>query len=290
MTTIAAHERRREQSGMGQQPCHHGNLEHYAHGERHGHQRADIRVESDHVWHFAAHLIGAEEAEREREDEEIAYRRTQEEHQIARSDNAHRIVTLTLIKGRRDKAKQLIDHIRRGADGAHTQRRLHMDDKLLRQSSADKLDVERLHILAAERRYAVQKPISDKVSFLRSEHHVEDGHLKQERYDATHDDDGDDLYDDASQHFEMIPERHQAIHYSSFFTVSADESFSSMPFIPSLNDFTPRPRPFMSSGIFFPPKKSRTTMAMSSTSWKPMPPIKEIVFIFKVLCVTICFV
>lgn len=42
---------------------------------------------------------------------------------------------------------------------------------------------------------------------------------------------------------------------------------------------TPFPSPFISSGIFLPPKKSSTTRAMSSTSDIPNPPIKSNRFI-----------
>ena len=54
-----------------------------------------------------------------------------------------------------------------------------------------------------------------------------------------------------------------------FFSVSSNLISSSKPFTPSLKFFTPLPIPFISSGIFFPPKSNNTTMAMITIS--PVP-------------------
>jgi quercetin dioxygenase-like cupin family protein len=57
---------------------------------------------------------------------------------------------------------------------------------------------------------------------------------------------------------------------SRFFSTSDLRSL-----IPSLNSFTPLPRPFMNSGIFFAPKSTSTTMPINRISWNPTPPRKR---------------
>ena len=81
----------------------------------------------------------------------------------------------------------------------------------------------------------------------------------------------------------MIPEgllvlhrHHLLLLFSGFVSIPC---FISV--IPFLNECTPVPMPFISSGIFLPPKNSNTTSATSSTSYMLVPPINKGVIIIK---------
>ncbi len=90
------------------------------------------------------------------------------------------------------------------------------------------------------------------------------------------------LYQGSPQYIQMLPKRHltdlsliyrlsHICHLTGFSSLMS-RSFST-PFTPSLKLRTPLPRPFISSGIFLPPKNSRTISTMKIISCVPIPNI-----------------
>ena len=89
---------------------------------------------------------------------------------------------------------------------------------------------------------------------------------------------------------DLLIRRSKILHLHLFFSVleyhwfifalsSSFRSFS-ISFIPSLKLLTPFPKPFINSGIFLPPQKSKTTRAIIMISPAPIFPKNKIVFIF----------
>ena len=57
MTAITCHERRLQQSGLGQKPRQHRQLEHDAHEQQEQEEGVDVGIEGNEIWHIAADLI-----------------------------------------------------------------------------------------------------------------------------------------------------------------------------------------------------------------------------------------
>ncbi len=127
--------------------------------------------------------------------------------------------------------------------------------------------------------------IGDKTGILRRKNHIKQFLLEKERNHTEHNDHCRDPEQHSPKHVKMVPEGHtlragSLTHLSPLFSLlsllMSVTSFS-ISFMPSLNDLTPFPRPFINSGIFLPPKKRSTTSAMSRISDIPRPPINNII-------------
>ena len=120
MFAVAAHEIGGEETQFGKQPRENRNFEDQTHRQRHSHQSGDVGLQSDHVVHFAADLIGSQETERQRKDQKVAHRHTQSKHRISASDHPHHILPLIDIQSGRHEAEQLIEDIRQRTEDSGT--------------------------------------------------------------------------------------------------------------------------------------------------------------------------
>ena len=145
-----------------------------------------------------------------------------------------------------------------------------MHHKLLRQARIDELK----HEVAG-----AQQAVGGEVSLCRSKNerkhrilaHKGDNGKQHHRCECAQ--------ERAAQFFKVFPERQG---FSSVTSFSASTAFfSPLPSMPSLNSLTPRPRPRISSGIFFPPKSSSTMSAITRISCRCSP--NMIVFFLSLL-------
>ena len=131
-----------------------------------------------------------------------------------------------------------------------------MYDKLLCQSCTYKLHMEEAFpVISCKCSQCIKHFISDKLRLFRCEYNVKQFFLEKESHyteSHSHEKNPDD---GSTQLVKMVPKCHSP----SFEVLSLSLS-------PSLNERTPLPSPFISSGIFLPPKKRSTTKAIRSTS------------------------
>ncbi len=143
-----------------------------------------------------------------------------------------------------------------------------MHHKLLRQARIDELK----HEVAG-----AQQAVGGEVSLRRSKNerkhrilaHKGDNGKQHHRCECAQ--------ERAAQFFKVFPERQGVSTVTSFSASSA--FFSPLPSMPSLNSLTPRPRPRISSGIFFPPKSSSTMSAITRISCRCNPNIIVLLFV-----------
>ncbi len=205
MAAVAAHEGVGEQTHLCQEPAHHGYLEDDAHGQAEHEERGDVGVQRDEVLHVARHLVGAQEAEGEREDEEVAHQHAHQEHHVAAAHHTHGIAPLVGIETGRDEEEELVEDVGRGAEDAHAHGRLHVDDELLGQTRADQLHAEGVGPLPAPRRHAVQQAVGHEVRVLGRQHQGEELLLEQEGHYAAHHAHGDHPHEHRPQHVQVVP-------------------------------------------------------------------------------------
>ena len=108
----------------------------------------------------------------------------------------------------------------------------------------------------------LQETVGNEPTVLGSQYDIEDKILETEGSHTAKKQCGNHPYEYVAQFIEMIP---KTLAFAHFFSSVVSDA-SSLPFMPSLKLRTPLPSPFISSGIFLPPKSSSTTSAMTTIS------------------------
>ena len=81
MLAVSAHHRSRENAPTRQKPAHHRYLEDQGDTQRQRQEGANVRLYGDEILQFSTHLIGSQEAESQRKNDEIAEQQTHDKHQ-----------------------------------------------------------------------------------------------------------------------------------------------------------------------------------------------------------------
>ena len=258
VATVLLHGLAMEDAQFAQQPRQDGYLENDAHGEGKEGEGIDVTFEGNEVLDGGVHLIAGEESEGDGEEDEVAEEDAKHEHEVGGDDERGGVASLVFVEGWRDETVELEDDVGGCHDDADVEAGGHVDDELAGQFCVDELHVG-----------GCAKDGWQEVGTLRGKDDKEDLVLEEKG------EEGEECYnDDASQQhsaqfFKMIPKGHA----SGSCALSSLEASSSVvgSFIPSLKARTPLPAPRMSSGIFLPPKRRRTTTRMTMISVVPRP-------------------
>ena len=134
-------------------------------------------MQGNEIVHLRRHLVGAQKAKREREDEKVVEQYAQGEHHVAATHYAIGVFPFPGVKGGRDEAEQHIYYIGGSADDAHVQGGLHVDQELLRQARIDELDAKWRYAaeIGKQAEANIVKPSeSDEIRLLRGQQQCED--------------------------------------------------------------------------------------------------------------------
>lgn len=103
MATVLLHLLAVKNAEAAEKPRKNWYLENKAHGEREEDESVDVTLEGDEVLHAAIHLIVAEEAKCNGENDEVVEERACHEHDVGSHDKRHRVPPLVLIQCRRNE-------------------------------------------------------------------------------------------------------------------------------------------------------------------------------------------
>ena len=146
VAAIAAHHGAADEAHAAEDGTDDGQLEDDADDEAHRDERVDIAAERQHVVDVGAHLIRAQEAHRQGEDDEVVDERAQGEHRVGGADDPERCTPLARIEAWRDEAEQLVEDVGQGAEQSRIEGHAHVGHELLRQTRVHQVEAEGLDV------------------------------------------------------------------------------------------------------------------------------------------------
>ena len=207
VASVARHEPPVDESHAAQDGADYGQLEDDAQHEAHGEEGVYIALQGKHVVHIGAHLIGAQETDGKRENEEIVQQRAKEEHGAGRDDHPPPGTPFIGVKPRRNEAEQFEDDVGRSTEQAGIDGHLHMGHELLGEAGVHEVQGKRLGSHEAE---------GDKLAAPGGEHCGKEPVLQTEGNDSKGHCYCQRAHDDPPQNFQMIPESALRVHRFQF--------------------------------------------------------------------------
>ena len=211
MASVFAEKSSFQESHLAQEPRQQRQLKHSPHHKDEHKEIVHIRVERHHGLDLRAQLVGGQEAQGQREHDEIPHGHAKVEHQVAEKKGLVDAALFMVVKSGRDEAPEQVDHHRKAQNQGHPARGRHMDEKLRRQLETDGMELERSRrevagqqaVLAQEVHQAVER----EVGAAGREHHVVEHpwhHAKRANPQGRNH--NGYTHQDAPQSVEMVPE------------------------------------------------------------------------------------
>ena len=213
MATIVRHQLSIDNPHLGEKERDDRNLKHDSHHEGQRGERGDVGRQVDLVDHTGIDLIGAQKAERKREQHEIAHHHPGDKQCVDRQRDAHTVAPLVVVERRGNKAEQLDHNVGRGEEQRQIDRGGEVGHELTGQLGVDERDPECLEVKVQPHQgtQPLDGPIGEKVTVGRGEQHAEclgreaeDGHRRHQGYD-------DNADEHLAQDLEMPTECHHAL-------------------------------------------------------------------------------
>lgn len=289
VAAVAAHKACREEAKPCKEPRENRNLEYDAHREAQHDERRDVRIERNHIGDLRADLVRRQEAECQRKYQKVTQHHAQRKHRVAARNGAHDIAAFVAVERGRNEAEELVDDVGRCAENARKHSHPHVNQKLLRQPRVDERHGKCLALLARQCSERIEQSVGRKVAVRGRKHECEELLLKAKRRNTAHESCRDNPYDDCAQLVEMLPKRliirlvgHRVRYLVCSSSPLVGSSFS-ISFMPSLNERTPLPMPFISSGIFLPPNSNSTISTINMISGIPSPNTNGLIIVVSLL-------
>ena len=108
VAAVACHEGGFEQAHFGQDPADDRELEDESHGECQRGEGGDVAIERDDILHGGVDLIGTQEAEGDREEDEIIHQYADHEEDVDARGDEDGILLLVVVERRTDVSQYLI--------------------------------------------------------------------------------------------------------------------------------------------------------------------------------------